>query len=646
MGELALKTLQTINELLSAGISITAASLLLYALSFNLRDRVARSFAIILMCVAVVFTSDTISSAASSDLLMEFWLRFQWIGIAFLPAAYLHFSDALLATTGRPSRGLRRWIPRLLYLVSLGFLLLLPAGLLVGPLETGRQPAPHLERTWLTYIFTFYYAVAMLWAWLNFRLAYYRTKTSVGRRRMKYLVLGALAPALGSYPFLLFGSRLAAGHPYLFWGAAIFSNLAVYGLLIMMAYSVAYFGVSWPDRVVKRRLLKWLMRGPVAASIVLGITTIVRRVGDEMGVPYSAAVPLAMVASILVIEHIITLLAPWVERLVIQGGEQGNMQLHTLEERLVTLSDLRQFLESVLAAVCDRAQVDSGFLVVLGAKGLEMVVTVGENKLLGQDLSDELLQLIDTNGFGNELFIWGSYWLVPLYGPAGEDERKVIGLIGLYRSDRSAMDAEHHQAIESLAERAALAIEDRARQQQAITSLQAISPQMELIQRVRAASRYDGSSVLADLDGLSEEGDLSRWVKDALSHYWGGPKLTESPLLQLQVVKQALADNENNPVKALRSILAEAIERIRPPGERRFTGEWILYNILEMKFIEGRKVREIAIRLAMSEADLYRKQRFAIEAVATTITDMEKRARDEPSESNTPETLVENDELM
>ena len=34
--------LQTINNILTAGIAITAFSLFLYALSFNLRDRVAR----------------------------------------------------------------------------------------------------------------------------------------------------------------------------------------------------------------------------------------------------------------------------------------------------------------------------------------------------------------------------------------------------------------------------------------------------------------------------------------------------------------------------------------------------------------------------------------------------------------------------
>jgi hypothetical protein len=52
----------------------------------------------------------------------------------------------------------------------------------------------------------------------------------------------------------------------------------------------------------------------------------------------------------------------------------------------------------------------------------------------------------------------------------------------------------------------------------------------------------------------------------------------------------------------------------------------MLYNILEMKFLEGRKVRDVALRLAMSEADLYRKQRVAIEAVAGAIARMEREA--------------------
>ena len=69
--------------------------------------------------------------------------------------------------------------------------------------------------------------------------------------------------------------------------------------------------------------------------------------------------------------------------------------------------------------------------------------------------------------------------------------------------------------------------------------------------------------------------------------------------------------------------------QVKPEGDRRFTSEWILYNILEMKFIEGRKVREVASRLAMSEADLYRKQRVAVEAVAHAILEMETQTQEQ-----------------
>lgn len=626
MYEAVIKVLQTLNEILTAGITITAVSLLFYALTFNLRDRVARSFALILICVVIVFVGDTISSTITSITGIEFWLGIQWIGIAFLPAAYLHFSDAILATTGRPSRGWRRILARMTYVISLLFLLTLPFGLLVGPLVVQGQPAPHLQRTWFTWVFTGFYAAAMLISWLNFWQAYERTVTRTSRRRMQYLLTGALAPAIGSYPYLLFGSSLASAYPMMFWFASITSNLVVYGLLVVMAYSVAYFGVPWPDRVVKRRLIKWLMRGPVTASAVLGIVTLTRRAGLAFGFEYTAAVPLVMVGSILIIEHAITLTAPVIERIFLAGGDRANMQmLSRLEERLLTVDDLRQFLESVLAAVMDRVQVSSGFLVVIGENGLEMVVTIGED-LLDKDLSTDFQKLVSQNGFGRELFHWGEYWLVPLFEDRDEEPAKLLGLIGFPRLEGRDIDEDHLEALNLMSQRAALAVADRSRQQQLVSSLQQISPQMERIQRLRAASQYDGSNVLASAEELPEDADLARMVKDALSHYWGGPKLTNSPLLNLRIVQDALEQHEGNPTKALRAILNQAIEKTRPEGERRFTGEWILFNILEMKFLEGKKVREIAMRLAMSEADLYRKQRVAIEAVANSIVEMEQKA--------------------
>src|SRR5689334_21845839 len=176
--------LKTINSILTAGIAITAFSLFLYALSFNLRDRVARSFAIILLCVVVVFTTEALQNKSLPNWGIELLLRLQWIGIIFLPPAYLHLSDALLVTAGRPSRGRRRLAVRLVYVASAVFLILLATGLLVGGLVADGKPAPHLQRTFWTEAFTLYYIGIITWAGYNFIRAYQRMLTRSGQRRL------------------------------------------------------------------------------------------------------------------------------------------------------------------------------------------------------------------------------------------------------------------------------------------------------------------------------------------------------------------------------------------------------------------------------------------------------------------------------
>lgn len=645
MSEIFVSGLRTLNELLSAGIAITAFSLLLYALSFNLRDRVARSFAAILVCVVLVFVAEALSSVAQNHTQLEFWLRFQWLGIVFLPPSYLHLSDALLATTGRPSRGRRRLVVRMMYLVSLAFLATLPTSWLVGDLIADAQPAPHLQRTPVTWVFTFFYIACMTVAWVNFWRAYQRTAARASRRRFTYLLTGALAPALGSFPFLLFGFSFAAQHPLIFWATVTLSNLAVSVLLIVMAYAVAFFGVPWPDRVVKRRLAKWLMRGPVTASTVLAITTVVRRTGGWIGIDPAALTPIVMVASILILEHLISLAAPIWERWFFLGKDRADMELiQTLDERLLTLSDLQQFLEAILAAISDRMQATSAFVAALNPQGIDTLVTIGgDQKLEQENLSENLLQAVvtqkeQTASMPHGLFSWGDYWLAPIYDPEtsnvnGNSNLALLGLLGVTRQADQTIDQEQSEALAILTGRVAMALSDRRRQQQAFSSLEALTPKMSMLQRMRAAARYDSTEILSLDDLTLKDEGFSSWVKDALTDYWGGPKLTQNPLLSLQVVQQIMQTEEENPTNALRVILRKAIENVRPTGERRFTAEWILYNILEMRFMEGRKIREIALRLAMSEADLYRKQRVAIEAVARVIIDMEKKARDQNGSS-------------
>jgi hypothetical protein len=91
------------------------------------------------------------------------------------------------------------------------------------------------------------------------------------------------------------------------------------------------------------------------------------------------------------------------------------------------------------------------------------------------------------------------------------------------------------------------------------------------------------------------------------------------------VVSETLDHADDDPTRALRLVLGQALERLRPEGKQNFTApEWLLYNILEMRFVQGRKVREIADRLAISESDLYRKQRVAIGQLARVLSEMEQ----------------------
>lgn len=244
--------------------------------------------------------------------------------------------------------------------------------------------------------------------------------------------------------------------------------------------------------------------------------------------------------------------------------------------------------------------------------------------------SDELVEfsLEKESDLQGDFKYWNGHLLVPLVYDDPQNGQVLLGLLGFQWELDREMDEEYLHSINLLAVRVAIALRDWRMQQQVFQSLESLQPQVALIQQLRAASSYNKIGVLLDEVDLPDE-DFVSWVKDALSHYWGGPKLTESPLLNLNIVQAAVKDYDGNPANALRAILKSAVDNIKPVGERRFTGEWILYNILELKFLEGRKVREVAARLAMSEADLYRKQRVALEEVSKVIIGMEMAAREE-----------------
>jgi hypothetical protein len=121
---------------------------------------------------------------------------------------------------------------------------------------------------------------------------------------MVYLIVSAVGPAVGSFPFLLYGSQFAFHSPIIFWLLSVIANAAVGVSVVAMTYAVSFFGFPWTDRVIKSRLFRWVMRGPMTASLTLGVTTLLTRLGIQFNINNSAVVALAMVATIVIFEYL------------------------------------------------------------------------------------------------------------------------------------------------------------------------------------------------------------------------------------------------------------------------------------------------------------------------------------------------------
>jgi hypothetical protein len=619
------------NLILSSAIVIIAFSLLVYILTHNLRSAVARSFCALIAFVTVVYIGDVALPGIKTLEAAIPWLRFQWLGIAFVPAAYLHFSDTLLRTTNLTTPW-RRWAVRASYLMSaVLFGLAVSTNLLVRDGQHLPQIS-HLAAGPLFWVFALYFLLTVAWGALNIRRARQRCLTSTSRRRMTYLGMAFAAPGLGVFPYLVVASMpspLVSGIVLL---VSLAGNIGVALMIVVMAYSVAYFGVLTPDRVIKHSLIHYLLRGPFVATCVVIAMLTIPKVGRILGLPRDTVLIFTIVGLIVVLQIFINLAKPFIDRLIYRQDREEITWIQELDKRLLTTTDLKQFLENVLAALCELLRVQRGFVAVMASGEPRVEAFCGPfnpsaMKLNAADLM-ALAQSPSNNGAldNRDFVVRDGYWLLPL---RTGDRESTLGVLGVdARRSEPDLTEDELEVAHVLIAQAELALEDQHLQQGVFTALRRIIPQIERIQRWRGTVRYVGSPGLETIEeGPLYGPDFQQWVWDALSHYWGGPKLTESPLLKLRVVQRALEEQGGNSAKALRSVLKRAIEALRPEGERHMTtAEWILYNILELKFIQGLKVRDIAMRLAISESDLYRKQRVAIEEVAKTIADMEQGA--------------------
>ncbi len=631
--------LETLNQILYAAVAITAIALLMYTSGFNLRDRIVQTFALILLCVVMIYTGETVAAVSNQPEYIQLWLQLKWIGLMMLPAVYLHFSDALLTVSGRPSRGRRTTFVWVTYLITGAAAILIFFGVTIGELAPDKTPMFFLERNQITFFFGLFYLIVMAMVSYNLIRAMIRTATKTGLRRMIYLLAGAAAIAFSSIIFLFHGNNWFANHPHWFWFLSILASSVAIFFMVVMTYTVSFFGLLWTDRQIKSRLFRWLLRGPFTAAVVLGLTTVARRYGELQGDSYIYFVPIVMVGGTLLLQYAINIFSPYIEKSFFWGDDRDDLEtIQSLQDRMLTNRDLIQFLETTAALISDRLPVSGGFIALLEGEKVTRSVSTGDQKAIENYLVDENFikeaqeNLVDQDG----LIEWQGLFLVPLEYRFEDGTSKLLGLGGFVKNNLREIEEDDREAVLQLAERATLAIKDHTIQKQVIESLSALQTEVDYLQNIRAASSFNVDK-LTNIEQPELPEGMSTWVKDALTHYWGGPKLTNNPLMQLKVVEAESENLDGNRTNALRAVLTEAIEMIKPSGERKFTSEWLLYNILELKFLQGKKVREVARKLAVSEADLYRKQKIAIESVAQKIAVLEANANGNGEHPTPPE---------
>jgi hypothetical protein len=643
MNKQVIDILALTNDVLQAIIVIFGSAVVLYNLGRSLRIRVMKAFITLVTFVIIVYLSELIVSRIITPYSAGSWLRLGWLGIAMVPAAQYHLSDALLETTGQSKHR---------YRVAAGYVsgaVFLALGWFTNWIIDGvvlNQHAPHLEAGVLFPFFAVYFWLLTGLSLINVWRARQRCLTRTTKQRMTITFIAFVAAPLAVFPYLIITGSSELSNSILFWLVAISGNGVVGVMFALLTAHLIYFGAASPDRVVRVRLFKFMARVPLAGTIVLLVYIVVSRNSPILGLPSETALGFALVATVMLVEWVIHAYKRPLERFFQLNDDPDVRRIQELSERLLTTADLHQFLESVLAAACESLRTPTSFVAAITDNGPRLEAVVGP---LAEPEANEIWQQADwhelttnqENGAAghhlqtvDEFILWQNYWIRPLHN---QMQTLVIGIFGIRaRAEKPDLNDKELQILDQLIAQAETALQDRILQQEVFGAVEGLLPQIKALQQRRSEATFGGLPVLtagaeegdtAVTDSLVNDPEFKNMVRDALTHYWGGPKLTKSPLLDLQVVQKSQEQHGNNPTNALRAILADAIELQKPEGERNLsTTEWILYNILELKFVQGHRVRDVARRLAMSESDLYRKQRVAIENVAQTVATMEKTA--------------------
>ncbi len=615
--------LVTISRLVTNVTLVVTFSLWAYLIIRSRGIAVSRALMVLLFGVVTTVTADVLIRQANDSHILEFILRGSWIGIMLVPAGMLDMALALAAQLRVTNK--RTWIIMLNYgFVIVVSLIALFTDLLISmPLRASIVPSLTPQPLFAV-VAVYAFALATI-AWIILWRVRAAALTPALRRRLGYMIGGWYGSILLSFPVLSLLPSAYMLPDQIGLGLATLAAPVAAIFMLMSVYSATFVGSSQPDRIIKHDFLRWWLYGPfVGISIVLFLQTVpvfarISRLPEETWAVFG------IMTMTVIMPLLINRIRPYLDLLVYADDEEEIASLRSLPRNTFTQNDLRRLLENSLTVICGAVRSESAFVAAPDEYGGYAVkMSVGPRRRLRKLFEAVPIERLFTDI--SELAVnpqqYNEFTVYQLKDP----EQRVVGVLGIHQPSMPLND-EVQQLIHTLTNQIEHALVLVMMQQRLLDTLRTMGPEMSTLRQMSSRIEQATPEALQSLeDDVALMPEFTQLVRDALTHYWGGPKLSDSPLTGLKSVKSILDSQGGSSTKALQSVLRQAIDNLRPDDSLPSNAhEWMLYNILDLRFVQGRKIRDTAQRLALSESDLYRKQRVAIDEVARQLSIMEEQ---------------------
>jgi hypothetical protein len=470
-----------INDVLQAIIVIFGSSVVLYNLGRSLRIPVMRAYCALISFVVLVYLAELLVSRTIVSDTAQSWLVMQWVSIALVPAALYHLSETLLAITHATINPRRPWV-----WAAYGSSLTIGGVILFSDLIAGEiiplAGVPTLNTGPLFPFFAIYFWMVTAVSIYNIWRARQRCITTTTRQRMTTTLLAVLAAPLAVFPYLALSGSQIQEVPLLLWLVLIGGNIVVSIMFALLTAHLIYFGAASPDRVVRVRLYKYMARVPLAGSIVLLVYVLVSRGSPILGLNTETALGFSLVVTVMLVEWAIHTYKRPLERIFQLDNNPDVRRIQQLSDRVLTTSDLQQFLEIILATACETLRTPTAFVAAITENGPKLEAVVGplaEEGIL-QDANWQDLSVSTENGQNQpdlemigDFVVWQDFWIRPLFNDSDE---MVLGIFGIKaRSAVPDFSEVELVILDRLLAQTAAALEDRILQQEVFAAVEGIA---------------------------------------------------------------------------------------------------------------------------------------------------------------------------